>query len=222
MLLKKIIPTVVIALGLASFTSSAVAAAIVYTDRGLFEGALQNVIIDDFSNDDYDFLNTDVVMKNLSAGSIGYESTYFGAPDWNIVQNSGPQVDTLCWGCNGTGMIILDDTTIGSADGVFGFGLDIIGNSTGTPYDAFVTYGDGSTENFDLGTGAKFFGLTSDLLIKTVHFGLENAGTTNNGNFTVDNVTIGNLRSTTVPEPAPLALLGFGLLGLGLARKRRN
>ena len=49
MLLKKIIPTVVIALGLASFTSSAVAAAIVYTDRGLFEGALQNVIIDDLA-----------------------------------------------------------------------------------------------------------------------------------------------------------------------------
>ncbi|MCF6216275.1 MAG: PEP-CTERM sorting domain-containing protein [Emcibacter sp.] len=34
----------------------------------------------------------------------------------------------------------------------------------------------------------------------------------------IDNVTI---RTTSVPEPAPLALLGLGLLGLGLSRKRR-
>lgn len=218
MLLKKIMPTIVIALGVASFASSAVASAIVYTDRVIFGGALQNVIIDDFNSDEYDFINTAAAMKNLSAGSIGYESTFFSAGNHNIVTGN----NRLCWGCNGSGMIILDDTTIGSADGVFGFGLDILGNSSSTPYDVFVTYGDGTTENFDLGTGAKFFGLTSNDLIKTVHFGLANGGPTSNGGFEVDNVTIGNSGRAVVAEPAPLALLGLGLLGLGLARKRRN
>jgi len=36
----------------------------------------------------------------------------------------------------------------------------------------------------------------------------------------VDNITF--REQATVPEPAPLALLGLGLFGLGLARKRRN
>lgn len=39
----------------------------------------------------------------------------------------------------------------------------------------------------------------------------------NSYNVRYDNLTYGN-----VPEPAPLALLGLGLLGLGIARKRRG
>lgn len=42
----------------------------------------------------------------------------------------------------------------------------------------------------------------------------------NDGNDFV--VTYDNLTYGTVPEPAPFALLGLGLLGLGLARKRRG
>lgn len=41
--------------------------------------------------------------------------------------------------------------------------------------------------------------------------------------FLVDDISLNSVASNTssVPEPAPLALLGFGLLGLGLGRKRR-
>jgi len=157
-------------------------------------------------------------MKNLSAGSIGYESTFFSAPNLNIIT-----LQKLCWGCNGSGQIILDGTTIGSNIGIFGFGLDITNNSASSPFSftAFVTYGDGSTQNFGLGLGETFFGLTSTSLIKQVHFGLPNGGVSQTGSLRVDNVTIGN-RMNEVPEPAPIALLGIGLLGLLAVRKRHQ
>lgn len=208
---KKTISALAIGLSAFCFSSLANATVVTYNDRVSFEAAITDIIIDDFNGPEYDLINTAADMKSLSAGSIGYESTFHNAPDWNIISGN-----YLCWGCNGSGQIILDDTSIGSASGVFGFGLDILGNSS---YDAFVTYGDGTTQNFDLGFGAAFFGLTSDDLIKQVHFGLANGGSTSSGNFSVDNVTIGN--STGVPEPASLGLIGLGLAGLLMARRRR-
>ncbi|NOZ66796.1 MAG: PEP-CTERM sorting domain-containing protein [Alphaproteobacteria bacterium] len=216
MFIKKIISVLFISLWLVSATSIANATVISYNNRVTFEATLTNILTDDFNSPAYSIVNSAISMKNLSAGSIGYESTFFSAPDLNIVSTQ-----QLCWGCNGTGQIILDGTTIGSNVGIFGFGLDITSNNFSSSYTAFVTYGDGSTQNFGLGLGGTFFGLTSTSLIKQVHFGLPNGGAKNNGSFRVDNVTIGNSMNE-VPEPAPMALLGLGLLGLLAVRKRHQ
>ena len=38
----------------------------------------------------------------------------------------------------------------------------------------------------------------------------------------IDNVTFGNAVATQLPEPGTLALFGLGLLGLGIAVRRRR
>jgi hypothetical protein len=80
-------------------------------------------------------------------------------------------------------------------------------------YHAFVTYGDGTTENFALDSAAfsawEFFGITSDQLIASVHLGLENGIATTGGYFGLNNLTIGS--DVAIPEPSTLALLGLGL-----------
>jgi len=215
MFIKKIFSPLVIAAGIASFASTALATVTVYDDRAIFESSINNMIIDDFNSASYGFINSAATMKSLSAGSIGYQSTFHNAPNWNLISGNA-----LCWGCNGSGEILLDDTTIGTSDGIYAVGMDILLNSQNLPYDAYVLFGDGSSQNIDLGFGERFFGLTSNSLIKEIHFGLENDVTTGSGSFLVDNVTIGN--AAEVPEPAPMALLGLGLIGLGIARKRRR
>ena len=48
------------------------------------------------------------------------------------------------------------------------------------------------------------------------------AGINNNGDIVIGNTLLVRQHSNSVPEPAPIALLGLGLLGFGVMRKRRG
>lgn len=208
------------ALSLAAFLfSSTTLAGVIYSDSAAFNATLGSIVVDNYENSGYAFVQNDAAMTNV-LGETTYKAT--GHPNTNYVWlSSGNHM--FCAGCNGSFRLDFSSTSVSDANGVYGVGFDYF-NTTNPLYNAFVTYGDGSTENFQLASAwnpnLKFWGITSDLEINSIHFGLANGGPTKQGSFAIDNLTIGN-KASSVPEPASILLLGLGLLGLSAARRKQ-
>jgi hypothetical protein len=201
--------------------SPAGAATTIYADRPSFEASLGASVIDDYSNPGYTFLQSNAVMSNV-LGETDYASTGNLPFEINIVD----QFEFYyCAGCNGSFILSFTTTSVGAPDGVFGVGFEfynaLLGVSPDLLYDAFVTFGDSSQQNIPLPFAVllppltTFFGITSDLSIKSIAIGLPNGQATNQGSFGIDNLTIGK------PVPGPLPLLGIGA-AFGFSRKLRK
>lgn len=200
------------------------AATTIYTASSDFTSALTASVVDDYSDPGYQFLQDDATMSAV-LGETEYMAT--GFTNNNIVFNG-----YYCAGCNGSFKLGFTNTSVGTGAGVFGVGLNFYNdddyfNFGGPLYTAFVTFGDGSTFNYDLpqrffSEVSGFFGLTSDLLITSIAFGLPDGGTTMVGAFGIDNLTIGSGSSVApIPLPAGGMLLLTALVGLGWAKRRR-
>ena len=191
-----------------------------YNNRATFEAALGTIILDDYTAAGYlagDVINNatlDIHSNANMSGIVGetdYRTTGHtnGGIGWNIILSSG--TNRYCAGCNGSYELGFTTTSVGTASGVYGAGLDIVTNSN---YYAFVTFGDNSTLNVALATSG-FWGITSNLDIKSIHIGLSGGGSTTGGYMEMTNLTIGD-----VPAPGVLAMLGLG--GFAYRRRRRR
>ncbi|MGD1942518.1 MAG: PEP-CTERM sorting domain-containing protein [Leptolyngbyaceae cyanobacterium] len=215
------------------FTGSA-EAALIFSDRSIFESLLDAFIVDDYSDpgyaagDVFDIgvfdIHTDANMSSI-IGETQYTTT--GGTDDNFIPSQGSD-RYYCAGCNGSFLLDFTATSVGTSDGVFGVGFDIEGTAEdvfGT--FAFVTFGDGSTDNFFLPERQDvFWGITSDLFISSIHFGLEDGAPNTDNNvqrMALDNLTIGSGGSVaSVPEPASmLGLFAIGAIAAGGALKKK-
>lgn len=199
------------------------AATTIYSDRPSFEASLSALVVDNYSNPGYVFQQSNLAMSSV-LGETDYTSTGFlgFVPDEiNIVTDLfvGTVDYFYCAGCNGSFILSFTTTSVGTQDGVFGVGFEFF--NRGVPlYNAFVTFGNGSPQNIPLPSAHfppqyTFFGITSDLSVKSIAFGLPNGQATKEGFFGIDNLTIGK------PVPAPLPLLGVGA-AFGFSRKLRK
>lgn len=205
------------------------AATTTFSDGASFHAALGTTVVDDYENSNYqngDILAIGVISIHSDAhmsavlGETDYQTTGFS--DRNIIQDKGPNHD-YCAGCNGSFVLRFTSTSVGTSDGVYGVGFNFL-NTSDPLYVAFVTFGDGSTLNFQLGQAmslnGSFFGLTSDLLITSIALGLTDGGTTTSGYFEMDNLTIGSKAVAPVPLPASGLLFLGGLAGLAATRRK--
>lgn len=213
-----------------------------FTGRTTFESFLTNKIVDDFAIPPYNIIQSDAAMSAV-VGETQFTATGFAG--LNLVWSG-----RYCNGCDGTFRMGYAGSSLSDGTGVFGVGFDFFDNGMNdrTPYLAYVTFGDGSTANLGLGAGSGFFGLTSTAMIASIHVGLQNGGASTAGYISIDNLTLGSgetpmkkqafrtfneesffeeplqtaLPQTTAPEPASVALMAAGMMGLGAAQWRRR
>jgi hypothetical protein len=201
-------------------------AAMVFSDRTLFESQLSTSITDGYDSPLYsDGTKTDAAMSAF-LGETQYQTT--GFTNLNFLSSSGGSRH-YCAGCNGSYLLDFTSTSVGNAAGVFGVGLDVFGGQDVFGTTAFVTFGDSSTANFaipDISSGNLFWGLTDSLLISSIHFGLlDGASNTSDSiqRMAMDNLTIGSMNPVSaVPVPAAVWLFGTALIGfVGMSRRRK-
>jgi hypothetical protein len=202
----------------ASAGGAADAATVVYSSAGELAAALGASVLDDYEDTDYETQQTDIQMT-AALGETAYTAT--GTPDGNLVIALTKLDHYYCAGCGGTFRLDFTSTSVSTANGVFGVGFDLLSSSG---VSAFVTFGDGSTADYDLPFASAFgprayFGLASDLGIRTIHVAAHDQATTDGVFVAIDNLRIG--AAAAVPEPSVWSMMILGFGGLGWALRRR-
>jgi hypothetical protein len=153
-----------------------------------FQSQLDTLIIDDYSNPGYPRGERTVILSNTRMSSVfgetQYLSTGFDNLNYIININNG----AYCAGCIGSFLLNFTQTSVGTTLGVFGAGFNILND---TDYFAHVTFGDNSTQDFSL-VGKTFFGMTSELNIKSFNIGLPGGQAATSSRIVIDNLTIGS------------------------------
>jgi len=196
-----------------------------------FNTLFRDLIVDTYSHPGYYPTSADVTIHNSADMSAVLGETRYATTGWtnNNIIFSGPGDNRMyCGGCNGSILLMFDQTSIGSSRGVHGvsFRYGNLGPS-GMSYTAFVTLGNGRMLDIPLlqtsGWNMSIFGLFAPQRISSIHLGLSNVAT-RSGSFFMDNLAIG--ANPVVPEPATLLTLGAALVGVGArsasARRRRS
>jgi hypothetical protein len=172
--------------------------ATVFDSRSAFTSAAGALLSDDYEDPGYAEFQDDASM-NAVKGLTRYKTTFF--PDFDEVIAT-PNGHIYAGGFT-SGSFQLDFTapSLGGS-GVHAVGFDFA-NNIPMPYVAFVSFADGTSQNFMLHASPfqflspppDFFGLTSSVAITRIHIGLMDGGATSDNLFAIDNLSV------AAPEP---------------------
>ena len=200
----------------ALFASKAFAVPVYYTDRTSFDAANPGLLLEDFESFAVAPNAVIIISDPVNSGNSGI------LPGIELASSSGTDLVALGAGLLGNASKIIgpdlfaDYLSIKFGPGISAFGFDLFVN--GNMALTMELYGAngliGTTVVSAISGQSVFFGAFSDILITEVRTG----GSSPSGEA-IDNLAFGN--PNRVPEPAPIALLSLGLIGMMLLRRRR-
>jgi hypothetical protein len=197
-------------------------ASVIYTDATSFNSAISGATTEDFES------------YPVSGTSGGGASTSLTFSDFSV--STSPDAAKLLDSAflfsqnttpGGTKYLYLD-TDMGNVGSLSTFTFDTAVTNVGFYYSYNPDWDSQSNLDLTIGTntytlgpvdstsGIGFWGITND--ISFTSFQIDSGIISGYG---IDDVSYGG-GSTSVPEPAPLALLGLGLAGLGLYRRKKT
>jgi hypothetical protein len=172
-----------------------------FDSRSAFTSAAGALLTDDYEDPGYAEFQDDARMDAVK-GLTRYKTTFF--PDFDEVIAT-PNGHIYAGGFTG-GSFQLDFTASSlGGSGVHAVGFDFA-NNIPMPYVAFVSFADGTSQNFMLHASAfqilspppDFFGLTSPVEITRIHIGLMGGGATSNNLFAIDNLSVAAPETTAI------------------------
>jgi hypothetical protein len=165
----------------------------VFDSRLAFTAAAGVLLTDDYEDPGYAEFQDDASM-NAVKGLTRYKTTFFPNFDEVIATPNGH----IYAGGFTSGSFQLDFTASSlGGSGVRAVGFDFA-NNIPAPYVAFVSFADGSSQNFTLHASPfqilsplpDFFGLTSSVAVTRIHIGLMDGGATSANLFAIDNLSV--------------------------------
>ena len=165
--------------------------------------------------------NSDTDNPIVDPGDIA-EGVAFDASAGGLVTGGPPDFSSIMIGANS----LWEELDVIFDAGVNAVGLDIFHANGGLMSNITVSLFDMDDALIlatqilvgSAATGGTFFGVIDDM----ASIGRVRVAATSGAGFElIDNVAFGSFGVTSVPTPGSLALLGLGLAGLGLARRRK-